>query len=278
MIRLIRERGVDVVHNNFTGNKKQAFERELLCHQREIRRGDRQKHAFKSQVWKAAKDQLKTETGGKCAYCEAPTTLVAYGDVEHYRPKSVYWWLAYSYENYLMSCTLCNQKYKKANFPTVNRKMRGPLIRRNTTNAFIAQKAGTIAPDPLDNQEIQAFIQLHQQERPLLLNPYFDDPAKFYAWEANDVLREVDLIPLSTNLSASKFVNVAVSDCGLGLNRQELKNARYFHYNIFKIFKKSLNDPCVSATTKENVAQQIKEMKSDRAPFAGMIRYFDNIL
>ena len=90
MIRLTRERSTNVVHNNFTGNKKKAFERELLCHQREIRRGDREKHEFKSYVWKAAKDQLKTETGGKCAYCEAPTTLVAYGDVEHYRPKSVY--------------------------------------------------------------------------------------------------------------------------------------------------------------------------------------------
>ncbi len=276
MIRLARERSANVVHNNFTGNKKRAFERELLYHQREIRRRDRKKHEFKSYVWKAAKDQLKTETGGKCAYCEAPATLVAYGDVEHYRPKSVYWWLAYSYENYLMSCTLCNQKYKKTEFPTMNRKMRAPLIRRNTTDAFIAQKAGTIAPDPLDDDAVQAFIQQHQQERPLLLNPYFDDPANFYAWEANDVLREVELIPLPTNSEAHKFVNAA--DNHFGLNRQELKNARYFEYARFKLFKKLLNNTRLRATTREDVAQQIEEMKSDRASFAGMIRYFDTIL
>ena len=38
---------------------------------------------FKSNVWKAAKTQLKLETGGKCAYCESPTDTVAHGDVEH---------------------------------------------------------------------------------------------------------------------------------------------------------------------------------------------------
>ena len=276
MIRLTRERSANVVHNNFTGDRKEAFERELLCHQREIRRGDRQKHAFKSHVWKTSKDQLKIETGGKCAYCEAPTALVAYGDVEHYRPKSVYWWLAYSYENYLLSCTLCNRKYKDTKFPTMNRKMPGPHIRHNTTDAFIAQKAGKIAPDPLDDNAVQAFMQQHQQERPLLLNPYFDDPANFFAWEANDVLREVDLIPLPTNSRTSAFVNAAVKH--FGLNRQELKNARYWFYNIFKTFKESLNGPSVRATTREDAAQRIEEMKSDKAPFAGMIRYFDTIL
>ena len=43
--------------------------------------------------------------------------MVAYGDVEHFRPKSKYWWLAYCYENYLYSCQMCNQRYKKAEFP-----------------------------------------------------------------------------------------------------------------------------------------------------------------
>ena len=47
---------------------------------------------FKSTVWKAGKPQLKRETGGKCAYCESPTDTVAHGDVEHFRPKSKYWW------------------------------------------------------------------------------------------------------------------------------------------------------------------------------------------
>ena len=69
-----------------------------------------------SGVWRGAKAHLKEETRGKCAYCESTTSTVAYGDVEHFRPKSVYWWLAYCYDNFSYSCQLCNQMYKKASF------------------------------------------------------------------------------------------------------------------------------------------------------------------
>ena len=55
--------------------------------------------------------------GGKCAYCESPTDTVAHGDVEHYRPKSKYWWLAYCYDNYLYACQICNQVHKGDEFP-----------------------------------------------------------------------------------------------------------------------------------------------------------------
>ena len=72
---------------------------------------------FKSSVWKRTKKQLKKESAGKCAYCEAPTSVVAHGDVEHFRPKSIYWWLAYCYDNYLYSCQICNQSFKSNHFP-----------------------------------------------------------------------------------------------------------------------------------------------------------------
>ena len=72
---------------------------------------------FKPTVWKAAKPQLKLDTGGKCAYCESPTDTVAHGDVEHFRPKSKYWWLAYCYDNYVYACQICNQVHKGDEFP-----------------------------------------------------------------------------------------------------------------------------------------------------------------
>jgi uncharacterized protein (TIGR02646 family) len=40
-----------------------------------------------------------------CAYCEE---YVGAGHVEHYRPKSIYWWLAYSWDNLLCVCPACN--------------------------------------------------------------------------------------------------------------------------------------------------------------------------
>lgn len=41
----------------------------------------------------------------KCAYCEQK---VEQYNVEHYRPKSIYYWLAYSWDNLILACPHCN--------------------------------------------------------------------------------------------------------------------------------------------------------------------------
>lgn len=43
----------------------------------------------------------------KCAYCEQKL-LDAPKHIEHYRPKDLYYWLAYSWDNLLLSCGSCN--------------------------------------------------------------------------------------------------------------------------------------------------------------------------
>jgi len=57
----------------------------------------------------------------KCAYCEAPAPASTSWDVEHYRPKGRvsersdhpgYYWLAYTWDNLLLSCELCNRRRK----------------------------------------------------------------------------------------------------------------------------------------------------------------------
>ncbi len=284
MIRLKRIRSENVIHHNFYGKRKQAFEKELLLNQRRIRRGNIEKHNFKSARWKPAKEQLFAETGGKCAYCEAPTSVVAFGDVEHYRPKSLYWWLAYCYDNYLASCQLCNQRFKKDVFPIQNRKMPAPVIRRNTTNDFIEAKAGQIAPDPLDADQVDAFIRLHQQERPLLLNPYFDEPAEYFAWHADDVLREVEITANRESPRLEIVVNpenpdlepiAAASIQYYGLNRKELKALRYDFYRSYSVFRITLENDRSPPEIRNEIRNTIERMKSPGAPFAGMIRYFD---
>ncbi|MFQ5796237.1 MAG: hypothetical protein ACE5JP_14470 [Candidatus Bipolaricaulia bacterium] len=274
MIRLTRVRSAAAIHANFRRDNKKQFEKELLFDQRRVVRGALEKHPFNSDRWKKAKDQLIAETGRKCAYCEAPTTQVAYGDVEHYRPKSVYWWLAYCYDNFLISCQLCNQKFKKAKFPIRNTKMRGPTIRHNTTDAFIESKAGTIAPDPLDQDQVGEFIELHQEERPLLLNPYFDDPTNFFAWHADENTKEVELIPLPTNPDAEAFCNAAIKY--YGLNRKELKDYRWGEYEKYWTYRLVLTDTGLNAIIRERIRQMIEKMKTSKTPYAGMIRYFDS--
>ncbi|MGL4551126.1 MAG: hypothetical protein ACRC33_08060 [Gemmataceae bacterium] len=74
---------------------------------------------------------------GKCAFCESNVDHIAYGDVEHYRPKAGYvqrpggplkrpgyFWLAYEWENLLFSCQLCNQRFKQNHFPLRNNRRR----------------------------------------------------------------------------------------------------------------------------------------------------------
>ncbi|MEO7398138.1 MAG: hypothetical protein ABIW84_06200 [Ilumatobacteraceae bacterium] len=68
--------------------------------------------------WRSAdvRGVLKAMCGDACAYC-----LDVVGrpgeDVEHYRPKNLYWFLAYSPENYLSSCRRCNSSRKINRFP-----------------------------------------------------------------------------------------------------------------------------------------------------------------
>lgn len=56
------------------------------------------------------KEQLKSETNGKCAYCESKVTVVAHGDIEHITPKSIRPELTFSWENLTFACQKCNGK------------------------------------------------------------------------------------------------------------------------------------------------------------------------
>ncbi|MBI4910422.1 MAG: hypothetical protein HY820_42785 [Acidobacteria bacterium] len=71
------------------------------------------------------KGALYAMQGRICAYCGADISENAV-DVEHFRPKGNvledpghggYWWLAYKLSNYLLSCTICNQRAKRDSFP-----------------------------------------------------------------------------------------------------------------------------------------------------------------
>ncbi len=64
---------------------------------------------------------------GRCCYCERYRDKMRESDIEHFRPKTEveeknpskpgYWWLAYEWENLFFACRLCNQEFKKTQFP-----------------------------------------------------------------------------------------------------------------------------------------------------------------
>jgi uncharacterized protein (TIGR02646 family) len=95
---------------------------------------------------------------GKCGYCECPVQDFQHGDVEHFRPKAMvtnekdeviydhpgYHWLAYDWQNLLISCQKCNQLSKQG----IGKGCRFPVM---DTHAH--------TPEEID------------QEKPMLINP-----------------------------------------------------------------------------------------------------------
>ena len=91
--------------------------------------------AFESELaegkWKSSKwrneeviGSLLAMQGETCAYCQGELSHSDLGDVEHFRPKSKYWWLAYTFKNYFLTCSRCNRTYKRSEFPIHGRKRR----------------------------------------------------------------------------------------------------------------------------------------------------------
>lgn len=79
---------------------------------------------------RSVKEELIKLQNKTCCFCESRIIHITSGDVEHFRPKAAffdeksklfhkpgYFWLAYEWSNLLLSCELCNRRYKKTFFP-----------------------------------------------------------------------------------------------------------------------------------------------------------------
>ncbi|ARZ74702.1 hypothetical protein CCR98_11110 [Stenotrophomonas sp. WZN-1] len=135
-------------------------------------------------VWGNFKEDFAKAQLGKCGFCKGQVLGLQFGDVEHFRPKAEiselddsglescgrelpwtyriagrvlksgqratgYWWLAYEWHNYLLSCEICNRQWKGNLFPIAGDRASGP--------------------DALE------------REQPLLLSPFDDfDPAEHF--------------------------------------------------------------------------------------------------
>jgi uncharacterized protein (TIGR02646 family) len=108
------------------------------------------------------KSKLKEIQKNKCAFCEVNLDS-QHGEVEHFRPKRMfkqnqedsahypgYYWLSYNWENLLLSCITCNQKWKKNLFPIIH-----PDKRALNHNFDI------------------------NKEKPFFINPYKENPSHF---------------------------------------------------------------------------------------------------
>jgi uncharacterized protein (TIGR02646 family) len=273
MIALIRQRSAQAINAKYTGAQKKQSDRELLFARRDFLKDTSNPFAFNEPFWKNAKTQLKKESNGKCAYCEANTQVVAHGDVEHYRPKNTYWWLAYTYDNYLYACQICNQTYKSDNFPTGPKKFPKPTVSKTTTDEKLEKMAGNISPDPIDITQgytLTRYLNAHKAEAAHLINPYTENPETYFAYEADDTTQEVKVVPANSQFA----LHAKAAEDFYGINRIELRNARYQSFAKFRAFKMAL--PLLpDGLVKTDVKKQIDDMLSDKYLFAGMNRFFN---
>ncbi len=158
------------------------------------------KFAHKATIYAAAavKKALATAQHDKCAFCECKVSALAYGDVEHFRPKAGYqqspadelhkpgyYWLAYQWSNLFFSCQICNQQGKKNLFPLADPRRRACCHRDDLT-----------------------------AERPLLIDPAQEDPERFIGFRQE--------IAFPRNRQRIGKVTIEV----LGLNREALREKR----------------------------------------------------
>lgn len=277
MISLNRERTTAAITRALRGSFLRKKLKKLFVLERDFQNGSLDKREFNSDWWKKAKDQLIKESNHKCAYCEADTRVVAHGDVEHYRPKSEYWWLAYCYDNYLFSCQICNQSFKSNNFPVTGPILAGPAVNAATPDADLDLLAKQFCPEPLADDhdiKIQDLADQHVLEDPHLINPYYTNPSTIFSWEFSDARQEVDVIPSAA--ANDKYVQAAIDF--YGLNRPELQRLRYREFKKFRSFKKVLNDPGVNPVLRNEIQTMVDEMIAPEAPFSGMLTFFNGVL
>ncbi len=182
---------------------------------------------------------------------------IAYGDVEHFRPKAGYrqslkgrlirpgyYWLAYEWSNLLFCCQLCNQRFKGNYFPLADEAKRADSHH-----------------DPI------------KIEQPLFVNPALEDPEgvlEFCDGSDGHLLRAI-----GGNLRGELMIEA------LGLNREELVEIRRDALSQIEVLvecreliaRKATENPSRELKKKlAKIDRQLKRCVSDSAQFAAMIR------
>lgn len=188
---------------------------------------------FDSKVLQGFKPLLTEMFHGKCAYCESLITAIAHGDLEQFRPKKLYPHLAYEWINLLYACQICNQVYKRDQFPTQGPPSPSPLV------------------DPW-------------MEQPLLLDPTLDRPHEHLAFDVDERQKEVQV----TGIGERGRTTVAI----LGLNRPELVLQRYQSWAVVRTMLDILSTAKLDPKDSEKALDSVRSALNDSAGYAGAIR------
>jgi hypothetical protein len=194
--------------------------------------------SFDESLWQRHKARFAVAQHSKCAFCEM--SIVNHDSaVDHFAPKAEvwelsaddrgherheglpnvrgrtaaraastgYWWLAYEWRNYLVVCSVCNEKWKRCFFPVSAEPQRWP-------------------PHP------------EAPEEPLLLNP-FDDPAPWRHFrfdEAGQMAAAPESVRGRATMDILGFDATSDGVCrreSLRLHREKPAQLAYRHARLF---------------------------------------------
>lgn len=198
------------------------------------------------------KDKLSHLQNNKCCFCESKIGHISYGDIEHFRPKAGwvqdnepinkpgYYWLAYDWDNLLLCCQKCNQRFKKNYFPIKN------SFQRATSNL----------------SDLAA-------EQPLFIHPVNEDPAYFISFN--------DEIPVGVDSDGrgSETIEKLGIDREL-LNEQRRKTLNMIRTLCDLADGYPETPPESKQQAKAVIQKYITESKLDKTEYAAMLRCFFN--
>lgn len=172
------------------------------------------RHSFESSIYnKTTITTLRDLYQDKCAFCECKFKEIdgqlkhafcGKATVEHYRPKSYYYWLGYEWSNLFLTCTVCNG-HKDKHFELIKptQKQQIPLVANKID--FSKCKA--------DCAELLA-------EEACFLHPEMDKAEDFFTFE------RTGKIVAKTDLDIKNTRRANYTSDKTKLNRSELVDAR----------------------------------------------------
>ncbi len=241
MIKINRGNPPEYLRSSRVLNAKKRLEENFAQEQRQERL------RFDTSILVPIKQDLLRLCHGKCAYCESRLGVISGGDIENFRPKSGargfdtkdyapkhYWWLAYEWENLLIACQICNQKYKRDYFPL--------------ESEILRSRIGAIGDELVTEQA-------------LLIDPCLDDPAQHIEFDEFGHAKEISKRGKVTidllGLNRSELVEGRLSSIGQLKNKLEIIRFTIDFRNKFtKDFLAYINDLYSDAPPQEYVAAQ----------------------
>ena len=216
-----------------------------------VRRGE--EWDISDKLYKRQKEEYYEAFNGKCGYCEKKIERPYESELDHFRPKKTptnidnkgimvnrcdctiphrgYYWLAYDWENLMISCQLCNKP---------NNQEKKKLGKRNKF--------------PMKDDEYALVPGEEIYEDPLLINPREEYPEKYLKYNfENGHLRAID-----------DKGQTCIDVFGLNIRDDLVENRQEAYYKVFSLFARYFSIRLTSEKVKVSI--ELRDIKFGKKP------------